>query len=783
MMGPVNPSETFTVSVLVRRRPDAPPPPDVADLTKMPVGMRTHLTRAEFVARYGASKADLDAVEKFGLAHGLKVVESSGPQRTVIFSGTAKQMSEAFAVDLNRYETPEQTYRGLDGGVHVPAELADIVMGVFGLDNREIGRPALAKAEAVPAGVTGLTPPQVARLYDFPTSPTAAGQTIGIIEFAGGYKLTDVQAFFKGLGLPTPSITDVGVGGATNTPDSSNNTIENLLDIDVAGSVAPGARIVMYYAPNNEMGFMKILTTIQMDATNDPSVISISWTWGEPSWITSLSPLFQDLMTIGVTVFAASGDSGSGASPNAGVNYPASDPWVTGTGGTTVENVSGSTFSQTTWSGSGGGVSAIFPLPAYQVAAKVPPSVDPGHRVGRGVPDVAGNADPASGYPLILNGASAGNWGGTSAVAPLYAGLVALLNASLGERVGFLNTNLYAFAGPFVFRDITTGGNGAYNAGPGWDACTGYGSIDGNDLLTALRGVGLPVALSAFDGKLYMAWKGEERDERIFFSDFNGSTWTPQRQVPGVGTNSGVALAVFEGKLYMAWKGEEEDQGIYWSSFNGTSWAAQKEVPGVASSTGPRIAVFNNALYMAWKGEEGDPGIYWSSFNGTNWAAQKVVPGVGTSVGPALAVYKNALYAAWKGEFGDQRLFYSHFNGSTWAPQQLIPGNSSEGPSLAIFNNALYAAWKGEFGDQRLFYSHFNGSTWAPQQLIPGNSSVGPGLSVFNNALYAAWKGENGDERIFYSHFNGSTWSPQQQVSGVGTSPDELVHELVGASA
>ena len=764
-VGLTDPNEMMSVSILVRRRTDAPPLPDLS----APGG---RLSREDFARIHGAAQADLDAVADFARDHGLAIVESSIPRRTVVVSGTVEQMNQAFGVELEQHQSPGQSYRSFRGNVHVPESRAGLIEAVFGLDNRQIARPAAIRAEAAPA-TPALTPPEVAKLYNFPTPPTATGQTIGIVEFGGGYKLSDIQAFFNGLSLPTPVLTDVGVDGATNSPGQSADT-ENLLDIDVAGSVAPGAKIVMYYAPNNEQGFIDVITTAIHDATNKPSALSISWLWGEPSWITTLSPIFQEAYALGVTVLAATGDNGSGTPPNAGVNYPASDPWVTACGGTTIENVSGATFTEVAWTGSGGGVSAVFPLPSFQSWANVPHSANPGGHVGRGLPDVAGNADPNSGYWLVQNGSPTGLWGGTSAVCPLYAGLVALLNANLGEPAGYLNYNLYAFEGPYVYRDITSGNNGAYSAGPGWDACTGWGSINGTALLTALRGVGLPPALAVFNGTLYMAWKGMELDDRIFWSTFNGTSWAPQKLLAGVGTSSGPALAVFQGKLYMAWKGLGDDQRIWWSAFNGASWSAQQVIPGVGTSTGPRLAVYNNLLYAAWKGEFDDPGIWWSSFNGTAWATQKEVSGVGTSVGPALAVFQNALYAAWKGEFGDQGIWWSSFNGAPWGPQKEVPGvASTEGPSLAVFQNALYAAWKGEFGDQGIWWSTFNGTAWAPQKEISGvASSLGPSLAAFNNALYAVWKGEFGDQRIWWSKFNGATWSPQQIVPGVGTSPD-----------
>ena len=488
-----------------------------------------------------------------------------------------------------------------------------------------------------------------------------------------------------------------------------------------------------------------------------------------------MSAAFAEASPLGVSVFASSGDGGSG-SP-AEVLYPASDPNLSGCGGVTISNVSGTSFTQTAWGGSGGGVSNVFAQPSWQSWAGVPASVNPAGHIGRGVPDIAGNADPASGYQLILKGASAGVWGGTSAVAPFYAGVVAVLNAALGAPLGFLNGNLYAFEGPFVFGDITSGSNGSYSAKPGWDAVTGLGSINGGAMETALLGIGLPPALAVFDNKLFMAWKGVEFDERIFFTTYNGSAWAPQTQVPNVATSAGVSLAVFDNVLYMAWKGEGNDQGIWWSTYNGSAWASQKEVPNVASSTGPRLAVFDNKLFMAWKGMEDDQRLWWSSFNGTTWAAQQQIPGVASSVGPALVVLGSSLVAAWKGEFGDPGLWYSTFNGSTWTPQKEVVGpGTSEGPSLAIYNNELFAAWKGEYADQSLWYAAYNGSVWTPQKQIPGVwSSIGPSIAPFGGKLFAVWKGMSGDERIWFTAYNGSTWAAQQIVPGVGTSNDLIV--------
>jgi len=279
--------------------------------------------------------------------------------------------------------------------------------------------------------------------------------------------LSDIQTFFTNLGLTTPALTDVNVDGAPNAPSgdpSSSADIEVALDIGVAGAVAQGVGINVYFAPWTEQGWVDVLGNALFEDPGPgvPSVLSISWGWPEDeskdglTWtvnaIKTVSGFFQDAAMLGVTVFVASGDAGSDGGigdKKAHVLYPASDPFVTCCGGTTI-NQTTSSFTQSTWydpldSGvTGGGISDVFPLPPWQVGAGVPVSVNDGH-VGRGIPDVAGNADPRSGYVLIIGGQSTLPAGGTSAVAPLYAGLVALLNAGLSPW-GYLNPTLYMSA-------------------------------------------------------------------------------------------------------------------------------------------------------------------------------------------------------------------------------------------------------------------------------------------------------------------------------------------------
>ena len=502
-VGPADPAERASVSIRLRRRTDAPPVGDFSQSS----ALSTRLTREEFAAAFGADPADIERIEAFASDHGLTVEETSIPRRTVVLAGTVAQMGEAFAVDLGRYQVGETSYRGREGHVHLPADLVPVVEGIFGLDNRQQARPLFRSASPAQA-VQPLTPPAVAQLYDFPTGVNASGQCIGLLEFGGGYHPADITAWFTNLGLTPPALVDVSVDGATNSPGSDADT-EVILDIDVAGAVGQGARMAVYFAPWTEQGWVDVVTTAVHDATNDPSVLSISWGWPELETIEGLtwtqaamnavSATFQEAAALGVTVLAASGDQGSDCQigdHHAHVIYPGCDPYVTSCGGTEIENVSGANFTEVLWNdngASGGGVSVNFPVPAWQGSVSVPASVNDGHH-GRAIPDVAGNADPGSGYMLVQDGGQNGPVGGTSAVGPLYAGLVALLNARLDDRAGYLNPILYEVGASGVFRDVTCCGTNAFSGAPGypvsvgWDATTGFGSIRGMDLLAALQG-------------------------------------------------------------------------------------------------------------------------------------------------------------------------------------------------------------------------------------------------------------------------------------------------------
>ena len=489
LVGPVDPAQEMQVTVLVRRRPGA----QALQVDAAP------LSREEFAARHGADPADIALVEDFAHAHGLDVVQADAARRSVVVAGSAEAMGAAFQVELARYRMADTEFRGRSGPVTVPASIAGVVEAVVGLDDRpqasaQFRRP-LATAAAAPAGAFDAT--QVAQLYSFPTGHTGAGQTIAILELGGGYRARDLNAYFHRLGIRTPRIVSVSVDGGRNTPGGAADA-EVDLDIEVAGAVAPGARLAVYFAPNTDRGFLDALTTAVHDSVRRPSVVSISWGGPESSWsqqaMAAMDSALQDAAAMGVTVCCASGDNGSSdgvADGLAHCDFPASSPHALACGGTRLTGQGGTITSETVWSeptggATGGGISDVFPPPSYQAAANVPPSANPGGRVGRGVPDVCGDADPQTGYNVTVDGQQT-VVGGTSAVAPLWAGLLALCNEALGRPVGFVHPALYGSLAATGFHDITAGDNGAYAARPGWDACTGLGSPAGAAILAGLQ--------------------------------------------------------------------------------------------------------------------------------------------------------------------------------------------------------------------------------------------------------------------------------------------------------
>ena len=513
VIGPADPGESFTVSIVLRRRPDGPQVPDFSQYASTSRQQR-RLSGQDFAAKYGAADDDIANVVKFVTSHGLHVVATDAAARTVKASGTVAQISEAFRVPLRIYEhevTPRaglapvrESYRGRDGVISVPRDLAPVIVGVFGLDNRRVTK----RNNGDPPNTAPIPVATIPKLYNFPAN-SAAGQTIAIFSEAG-YVASDISATFGG---EPPTVTSIAVDASNDgTADA-----ETTQDICIAAMSAPGANVAVYFTSYSEAGWVDLISRVIHPAAGDPTcqVLSSSFYVANgddrptlaldgvsSSWLKAVSTYFQDAAIQNVTVCIASGDAGAQSKTPDGkahVQYPASDPWVLSVGGTSIGNVSGTSFTEYAWNddlgATGGGVSYFFAKPSYQDEAGVPASVNPGHRVGRGVPDVAGNASPYSGYSGIYVGGSPQAGAGTSASSPLWAGLIAVINAALGGPVGFLNPQLYEL-GSSVCRDVvSSGGPGnnsfagttGYPVGTGWDACTGWGSPNGAALLEALQ--------------------------------------------------------------------------------------------------------------------------------------------------------------------------------------------------------------------------------------------------------------------------------------------------------
>jgi kumamolisin len=489
------PKSMVTVSVIVKRKE-----PLKLNRRGGRASGPVRVSRTEFQKRHGGDPDAIKQVKAFAREFNLKVEAdpTSALRRTVQLTGTAADIQKAFGVVLEQKTIDGVQYRVREGGIHLPVSLAGMVEAVLGLDNRPQARPhfRVHQPRAKSAAPSSYIPPQVAEAYNFPAKSSGVGQTIGVIELGGGYRKADLTAYFKTLGLPAPAITAVSVNKGKNKPSTPNSADgEVMLDIEVAASVASGAKVAVYFSPNTDQGFMDAITTAVHDTTNKPSVISISWGGPESSWtaqsMTSMDAACQSAAALGITITVAAGDDGStdGGTGN-NVDFPASSPHVLACGGTKLDANGATIVSEVVWNelannegATGGGVSNVFALPSWQAKAQVPASTT--STGGRGVPDVAGDADPTTGYTIRVDGQTM-VIGGTSAVAPLWAGLVAVANQQLGTQVGFIQPAIYAAKAALAFNDITQGNNGAFSAAPGWDACSGLGSPIAGKLIPLL---------------------------------------------------------------------------------------------------------------------------------------------------------------------------------------------------------------------------------------------------------------------------------------------------------
>jgi kumamolisin len=434
-----DPNQRIELTLGVRRLKQLP---DLSALDVKRPGERRYMTREELRTAYGS---DLDAVaniEKFAADNHLVVTRDERASARLGLAGTADNICTAFGVRMLDFSHPKLgEFHACTGPVSVLDEVADMITGVFGLNKYTILRRLFRKRRLVDPRAfeeSQLRPdffvqPELANIYNFP-NVDASGQCIGLCEFGGGVELSDVTSYFHRIGLPFPKLQVVAPEGVSVDPRSNPDSAgEVTLDIEIAGALAGGAKVAVYFSTPDEKGVIDILSILIGDRANDPSVVSISWgsaenqpfICAEVPWssaaIRHVNESLSAMAHLSISTCVASGDDGAGArvrDGNAHVNFPATSPYVLAVGGTTLHarTVDAGHVAQTevTWNdgaggGTGGGVSDITPVPAWQ-EGKVGPSINPGHFAGRAIPDVAAHADGyliiAAGVPLAVSGTS-----------------------------------------------------------------------------------------------------------------------------------------------------------------------------------------------------------------------------------------------------------------------------------------------------------------------------------------------------------------------------------------
>jgi len=499
------------------------------ELKKMEVLLpaeRNYLSREQYAERFGASDDDVAAVKAFAQINGLTVARTSHSRRLVDLSGTIAQLSRAFAIPFGCFEcSGHGVYRAPSGSVHVPGYLADTIESVMGFTARTAySHPAIPNPSAARRRL--IDPRRIARTYGFPDGTRGRGQCIGIIVLGGGCYESNLAEYFHQLGIPRPQITQVNVSDQRNNPADTNAirdycsnanlcglrqarghshpdehlrrnspkniewTLETTMDVELVGTWANEAHLVVYFAHNDARGKFEALEAAIHDRYNQPSVISCSW--GAPEsllrkeFIFAANRLLASAALMGVTVCCASGDDGDGSrsAPKPQPFFPASSPFVLSCGGTAFRRPIEGKPVEVVWKEkvggrkgeSGHGISSKFRLPRWQSSVARHTK-----KRGRAVPDVSGKADAASGYKCVAAQIHFPGCG-TSAAAPLWASLAALLNERLKVRVGYLTPLLYQERFRNAIRAL-----GDRRRSSGWSWEVGLGTPRGEALLATLR--------------------------------------------------------------------------------------------------------------------------------------------------------------------------------------------------------------------------------------------------------------------------------------------------------
>jgi kumamolisin len=520
LLGPISRETNLSVAISLPLRDEPQLMALIQDMSVPGSSVYHHfLTPSQFTARFSPTQADYDAVAAYAESEGLSVAATTSNRLVLDVSGPATAVESAFNVHLNSYARADgTTFHEPDGVAKVPASIAPDILSVVGLSDQYKVHPNYIRADpgardnAVRTNYSGhfgyLAPIDIANAYSMnDVTFNGVHSTLAVAEFSGFVK-DDVKTYDKYYHLPVVPLPVVLVDGATNTPDGSGGDVEVDLDLEMQSAVAPDAtEIYVYIAPNTATGIVDNYDRIATD--NLAAEVSTSWgDWEDLSGVESIAdseyPIFQEMAAQGQTVVAATGDYGAYDPVNdpetVAVQDPASQPYVTGVGGTTLStNSDGSYSSETVWwdgyHGSGGGVSSYWAIPSWQTTV-IPIAFGWGSFTNRNVPDVCLNADPNVGYD-VYNSTSDGGWdpvGGTSAAAPIWSAMIADAyqerKALVEGRVGFLNPFVYGLLAEGYYdidmHDVTTGNNGVYDADTYYDCATGLGSYTGDEIMYEL---------------------------------------------------------------------------------------------------------------------------------------------------------------------------------------------------------------------------------------------------------------------------------------------------------
>jgi kumamolisin len=494
MVAEADPTERLKITVHLKTPyEDAEGTIDVTDIREME-HRRAALAESNTAKFHTAAQI----LRVFADRHGL-VMDPDLEFRCVHLEGTTGQLCELFGTHLSLHDDGHQRFRARAGYLSIPAEIAPWTHSVLGLDERPLLQRPLSSFAASAVG-QGMWPTEIAELYGISTEMDARGECIAVLAVGGSFSDSDLATARSNMHRSsTSNVTRCYVQGGPN--DYPGVDTELTLDLQVLAGIVPSARIVVYFSSNNERYLAQTVKAILQDGTNQPHVLSISYGGMEGIKFTeqgcrTLDGIFQTAGKYGVTVVAAAGDglATCGQTGSAHAMFPASSSYVLACGGTQIVLApDGKTISdervwnqESTCTGTGGGVSDLFDVPPYQQTLTLPASCNDG-KVRRSLPDVSALASQSPGYKIVLNG-NVTVEDGTSAAAPLWAALIAIANAKRGSSLGSIHDFLYR--NPQLFRPITEGDNRwsgiGYFAGPGWNACTGWGVPKGVEMINGL---------------------------------------------------------------------------------------------------------------------------------------------------------------------------------------------------------------------------------------------------------------------------------------------------------